>query len=204
MAISTTNLGLIKPERSDNYNVDVMAGNMDIIDERVGALEENISFDSSGNIVGNVKGNVFGAVCVDYGVTSTQPDVGLLLGSFSGSFSGSTGQSGTILTFDIPEEIGTTSFGLGIKNGVYTGGSVTFKVVVTRTGGTAYDTKAQVIINGTTYNVGSSQTAASTTNVTFTPIVGTNTISGKITMGTSWDTTSQRIDVSGNIYLIPA
>ena len=39
MSKTTTNLGLVKPERSDNYNVDVMAGNMDIIDERITAVE---------------------------------------------------------------------------------------------------------------------------------------------------------------------
>ena len=56
MSKTTTNLGLIKPERSDNYSVDVMSENMDIIDARVGTLEKNISFDSNGNIVGNLNG----------------------------------------------------------------------------------------------------------------------------------------------------
>lgn len=35
MAKTTANLGLVKPERSDNYSVDVMANNMDIIDTMV-------------------------------------------------------------------------------------------------------------------------------------------------------------------------
>ena len=42
MATTTSNLGLTKPERSDNYNVDVMGENMDIIDERITALETTI------------------------------------------------------------------------------------------------------------------------------------------------------------------
>ena len=42
MSTTTTNLGLIKPERSDNYSVDVMGENMDIIDERITALEKTI------------------------------------------------------------------------------------------------------------------------------------------------------------------
>ena len=43
MAKTTTNLGLIKPERSDNYSVDVMSGNMDIIDAKVGEFNSRIS-----------------------------------------------------------------------------------------------------------------------------------------------------------------
>lgn len=39
MAKTTSNLGLIKPERSDNYSVDVMVENMDIIDSKITALE---------------------------------------------------------------------------------------------------------------------------------------------------------------------
>ena len=38
MSTTTSNLGLIKPEKSDNYNVDVMCENMDIID---GKLKEH-------------------------------------------------------------------------------------------------------------------------------------------------------------------
>ena len=52
MSKTTTNLGLIKPEKSDNYSVDVMANNMDIIDAKLG----KITIDSSGNIVGNIVG----------------------------------------------------------------------------------------------------------------------------------------------------
>ena len=43
MSTTTTNLGLVKPERSDNYSVDVMSGNMDIIDTRIAALENKSS-----------------------------------------------------------------------------------------------------------------------------------------------------------------
>ena len=50
MAKTTTNLGLIKPEKSDNYSVDVMAGNMDVIDEKLG----RINIDEDGNIVGRI------------------------------------------------------------------------------------------------------------------------------------------------------
>ena len=39
MAKTTANLGLIKPERSDNYSVDVMSENMDKIDAKITALE---------------------------------------------------------------------------------------------------------------------------------------------------------------------
>ena len=59
MSTTTTNLGLIKPERSDNYSVDVMAGNMDVIDERITALEAG-EFESitSDNIIGNLNGKL--------------------------------------------------------------------------------------------------------------------------------------------------
>lgn len=54
MATTTANYGLTKPERSDNYSVDVMSGNMDKIDsaiktetdavaQRVGTLEGKVS-----------------------------------------------------------------------------------------------------------------------------------------------------------------
>ena len=39
MTTTTPNLGLIKPERSDNYSVDVMSENMDIIDGKIAKLE---------------------------------------------------------------------------------------------------------------------------------------------------------------------
>ena len=65
MAKTTTNYGLIKPERSDNYSVDVMGNNMDIIDAMVApktdvdAMKEKLdafSVDADSNIVGNVNG----------------------------------------------------------------------------------------------------------------------------------------------------
>lgn len=43
MAKTTANYGLIKPERSDNYNVDVMSGNMDIVDTTINGHEERIT-----------------------------------------------------------------------------------------------------------------------------------------------------------------
>ena len=43
MSTTTSNLGLIKPERSDNYSVDVMGNNMDIIDSRITACENRIT-----------------------------------------------------------------------------------------------------------------------------------------------------------------
>ena len=46
MAKTTTNFGLVKPERSDNYNVDVMSTNMDIIDAMVAPKTETDAFDS--------------------------------------------------------------------------------------------------------------------------------------------------------------
>lgn len=55
MATTTSNLGLIKPERSDNYSVDVMSNNMDIIDTKIAVLEAG-KFDTieANNIVGNI------------------------------------------------------------------------------------------------------------------------------------------------------
>lgn len=47
MSKTTANLGLIKPEKSDNYSCDVMGENMDIIDEKLG----KINFDANGNII---------------------------------------------------------------------------------------------------------------------------------------------------------
>lgn len=43
MSTTTANLGLIKPERSDNYSVDVMSTNMDVIDAKIGTLEGKVS-----------------------------------------------------------------------------------------------------------------------------------------------------------------
>ncbi len=51
MAKTTTNLGLIKPERSDNYSVDVMGNNMDIIDAKITALEAGEFESVTGNDV---------------------------------------------------------------------------------------------------------------------------------------------------------
>ena len=64
MSTTTANLGLIKPEKSDNYSVDVMGNNMDIIDamvtpktetdavaQRVTTIEEVVS---NGNVTANV------------------------------------------------------------------------------------------------------------------------------------------------------
>lgn len=42
MSTTTANYGLIKPERSDNYNVDVMAENMDALDAKVYDIESSI------------------------------------------------------------------------------------------------------------------------------------------------------------------
>ena len=55
MAKTTANFGLIKPERSDNYSVDVMANNMDIIDAMIApktetdAVEERVTALEAGN-----------------------------------------------------------------------------------------------------------------------------------------------------------
>ena len=43
MAKTTTNYGLTKPEKSDNYSVDVMAGNMDIIDSKLKNLDTTVT-----------------------------------------------------------------------------------------------------------------------------------------------------------------
>ena len=72
MAKTTTNYGLTKPERSDNYNVDVMGTNMDIIDAELkehdnvvnGGAVKASSITSTGLITGNegFKGNLTGNV----------------------------------------------------------------------------------------------------------------------------------------------
>lgn len=187
---------------SNESRIETLETETDAIDSRIKVFEDNISFDSNGNIVGNVKGNVIGAVCANYTVSSTQPDVGIKLDSFSGSYTGQTGTTGTILTFDIPQEIGTTNFGLGIKNGTYMGGTLIFKATVS--GGGQYDRRAQLIINGTTMGIGHGNPTDITQDITFTPIVGINTIQGKITMGVSYSPISQTVSVNGDIYLIPA
>ena len=48
MSKTTTNYKLIKPERSDNYSVDVMAGNMDIIDAE---LKEHENVVNGGAVI---------------------------------------------------------------------------------------------------------------------------------------------------------
>ena len=52
MSTTTTNLGLTKPEKSDLYSCEVMANNMDIIDEKITALEAG-EFESISADVGN-------------------------------------------------------------------------------------------------------------------------------------------------------
>ena len=187
---------------SNTSRIGILETEADALDSRIKVFEDNITIDADGNIVGNFKGNVFGAVCANYTVSSTQPDVGIKLDSFSGSYTGQTGTTGTILTFDIPQEIGTTNFGLGIKNGTYMGGTLTFKATVS--GGGAYNRRAQLIINGTAMGIGHGNPSDITQDITFTPIVGTNTIQGKITMGESYSPISQTVSVNGDIYLIPA
>lgn len=68
MAKTTTNLGLIKPERSDNYSVDVMGENMDKIDAAMKNLNGN-SLTASGDITGAT-------------ITATDKFVGVLYGKF--------------------------------------------------------------------------------------------------------------------------
>ena len=63
MATSTSNYGLTKPERSDNYNVDVMGENMDIIDAELkehdnvvnGGAVKSSSITNSGTITSTGK-----------------------------------------------------------------------------------------------------------------------------------------------------
>lgn len=56
MSTTTTNYGLIKPERSDNYSVDVMAGNMNKIDSAMKAQDTRLTAvenEVNGNLVCN-------------------------------------------------------------------------------------------------------------------------------------------------------
>lgn len=84
MAKTTTNYGLIKPERSDNYSVDVMGENMDIIDEKLGVLEplsviqvdenQNVTFPGNVNIGGNIAATSLNTT-VTVGYTSDTVDI---------------------------------------------------------------------------------------------------------------------------------
>ena len=74
MSTKTTNYGLTKPERSDNYNVDVMGNNMDIIDSKLKEYNNAINGGNiKGNLTGNVTGNVTGFVFVK-GAVGTSGD----------------------------------------------------------------------------------------------------------------------------------
>lgn len=58
MAKTTTNYGLTKPEKSDNYSVDVMANNMDIIDAKLrnpttASITNSGTITSTGKITAN-------------------------------------------------------------------------------------------------------------------------------------------------------
>ena len=67
MAKTTSNYGLVKPERSDNYNVDVMGDNMDKIDTKIKSIDnitnsgaiKSTSITNSGTITstGLITGN---------------------------------------------------------------------------------------------------------------------------------------------------
>ena len=93
MSTTTANLGLIKPEKSDNYSVDVMAGNMDIIDARITALEagEFESITTTGDITvgGTVNCNAINAnsLIPRYTLTATQPS------SYRGTVAGGSGSA---------------------------------------------------------------------------------------------------------------
>ena len=101
MSKTTTNYGLTKPERSDNYSVDVMGNNMDIIDTKIKSIDNVVnggavkssSITNSGTITstglitanGGVKGNLTGNATtatnlsrtVTVGVSSTEYSVPL-------------------------------------------------------------------------------------------------------------------------------
>ena len=116
MAKTTTNFGLIKPERSDNYSVDVMASNMDKIDAMVAPKSEtdamkekldNINFDSSNNIVANVTGKL--------NVSSVGTNENnIKVCSFSTSGKSSSGGSGSITLS--PSEVTVTYYNVSILN----------------------------------------------------------------------------------------
>lgn len=79
MSKTTTNYGLIKPERSDNYSVDVMSNNMDIIDTMTNDHEERITTLEAGefkNVTAeSVTGDVRGLLYVPATFTSGSGDV---------------------------------------------------------------------------------------------------------------------------------
>ena len=103
MAKTTTNLGLIKPERSDNYNVDVMANNMDAIDAVVGALEDRITVDANGNIIGNVIGRVISTYTVTFSSTYVVSNAGT--GRYRGGVSNMYLQPLPSVTYSCPSTI---------------------------------------------------------------------------------------------------
>ena len=68
MATTTANYGLTKPERSDNYSVDVMSGNMDKIDSAI-----KTETDAVAQRVGTLEGKVSAIENeFDVGITSTK------------------------------------------------------------------------------------------------------------------------------------
>lgn len=78
MAKTTTNYGLTKPERSDQYNVDVMNGNMDKIDSTLKNLNTG-SVTVSGNVTGGTitasnkfSGTLYGKVYVNAKTSTTK------------------------------------------------------------------------------------------------------------------------------------
>lgn len=78
MAKTTTNYGLTKPERSDQYNVDVMNGNMDKIDSALKNLNTG-SVTVSGNVTGGTitasnkfSGTLYGKVYTNAKTSTTK------------------------------------------------------------------------------------------------------------------------------------
>ena len=140
MAKTTANLGLIKPERSDNYSVDVMGTNMDIIDTRVTAIEQVVS---NGNVTANVitanqfVGDISGTATGLNRVVNVSPSDIQFQNGYSGNFT-IPYISGIKYTGSINGNITATSRNSGqvmfcvLKNGVWTNtlkkdsGEVTF------------------------------------------------------------------------------
>ena len=155
MSTTTTNLGLIKPERSDNYSVDVISGNMDIIDTKIGTLEGKVSALDTGDF-GNVNGgNIsMGSMTVDT-ITPTKINVpineegGICLVSISRKDTSASTTTNMV----------TTSFSTGKNVGIFNiTGTYTCKMSLMTRGEVSYTLTIKLLEDDKTVVTASSST----------------------------------------------
>ena len=147
----TTRMETAEPIITSNTSrIGTLETETDAVDSRIKVFEDNISFDSNGNIVGNVVGNVTGNVN------------GYILAPYTAASSGSVKMqsvpasnsvyiapraSGNFATFEfIVPAAESTLLGYGVKNGIYVseGSSISLSVYVVMEKTTTY-------VNGTVY-----------------------------------------------------